>query len=141
MSAGAAVATLLLSVSLVTAGCGAIKPAELAHEVETIHSVAAEGAILADGVAAGHIERNFARAHASELSGLVDSRAEKLSDDRPPDDPALLAKTNEAIDLAGKVSDSLGDIELSPGDQRAAAKTARDLRQLAAKAQTLGDSL
>jgi hypothetical protein len=131
------VAVLALAVSL--AACEPLGPDELRREVQTIESLAAEGSVLGDQIAAQRSKRTFARVHARELGDNADHSAERLTDAHPQDD--LIAKTNRAITLAEKVSDEVGGLEIAPDDAQGAQAAAARLRALAAKAAGLAESL
>jgi hypothetical protein len=132
-----ALAALALAVSL--AACEPLGPDELRREVQTIESLAAEGSVLGDQIAAQRSKRTFARVHARELGDNADHSAERLTDAHPQDD--LIAKTNRAITLAEKVSDEVGGLEIAPDDAQGAQAAAARLRALAAKAAGLAESL
>src|SRR5215212_4340732 len=79
--AALAVAALVL----LLAACEPLGPDELRREVETIHSTAAEGSVLADQIAAQRTKRTFARVQARELGDAADHSAERLTDAHPED--------------------------------------------------------
>lgn len=133
------VVLLALVVALLLVGCEPLSSAELRREVDSVHSVAAESAVLADQIANQRTKRTFARAQARNLSDAAEHSAERLTDAHPAD--GLLPKTEEAIDLAERVSAAAGDLEVAPDDAGAAAETANRLRGLAAKTQRLSESL
>src|SRR5215213_9018486 len=69
------------AVVLATPGCGGpMQPQELARSVQTLESSAAEGALLANGVARDRTKATFVRAHSRDLGETVDHEAEKLAD-------------------------------------------------------------
>ena len=71
----------LLAATVLGAGCGgAMQPDELARSIGTLESAAAEGALLAEDVAADRTKATFARVHARDLGETVDHEAEKLHD-------------------------------------------------------------
>jgi hypothetical protein len=124
---------------LVLAGCEPLSAAELRREVDSVHSFAAEAAVLADQIQQQRTKRTFARVQARELSDAAEHSAERLTDAHPAD--GLEQQTTDAIDLASEVSTAIGELETAPDDADAAGTTATRLRQLAAKAQQLSDSL
>jgi hypothetical protein len=123
---------------LVLAGCEPLTTDELQHEAGSIHSTAAEGALLADGVARERSLSAFVRAHAKELADAADTSARKLHDASVP--PSLRRPTTKAIDLATRTSTVLGDLELSPNDPQQAAGFESKLKRLAAAATELENS-
>jgi hypothetical protein len=131
--AAAGVATVALI------ACEPLGPDELQREVESIHSVAAESAVLADQVAGQNTKRTFARVQARELSDAAEHSAERLTDAHPA--PELDDATARAIDLAEATSAAVGEVELAPDDPAKASAAARRLRDLAARADALARSL
>jgi hypothetical protein len=130
----AAIATVLA-----LAGCEPLTTNELQHETQSIHSTAAEGALLAQGVVQQRTLSSFVRAHATELADAADTSARKLHDATVPH--SLQGSTSEAIDLATRTSSVLGDLELSPSNPQEAARIESKLNRLAGAATRLGDSL
>jgi hypothetical protein len=129
----------LLAALPLLAGCEPLTANELQHEAGAIHSTAAEGALLADGVARARTLSSFVRAHAKELADAADTSARKLHDGTVP--PALKAPTAKAIGLATKTSSALGDLELSPSNPKLAARLETKLKRLGAQATRLENSL
>jgi hypothetical protein len=134
---GALVVCAVTAVALTA--CEPLGPDELQREVESIHSVAAEGAVLADGVAGQNTKRTFARVQARELSDAAEHSAERLTDAHPAE--GLGDATSRAIDLAEATSSAVGEIELAPDDAAKAADAAGRLRDLAARTDELAQSL
>lgn len=125
--------------SLLLSGCEPLTANELEHEAGSIHSTAAEGALLADGVARQRTTSPFVRAHAAELAAAADTSARKLHDASVP--VALRGQVRHAIDLSNKTSSALGALELSPSSPRGAAVVEARLKRLAAKADRLETKL
>jgi hypothetical protein len=131
----AAAAAVLLS------GCGgAIQPEELARSIETIESAAAEGALLADDVADDRSKSTFVRVHSRDLGDVVEHEAEKLSDAEADEADVAAAKT-DAVDLAGRISEALGQLQTAPGDQAGGRTAAGALSRLSEDAGKLADGL
>ncbi len=80
---------VIVAVVLVVAGCGA--PSEPSKQAEELHSIAAEGALLAHGAGEAESTGPFTREHAKALRGLISKLRPKLRDDR-------LAELAAAID-------------------------------------------
>ena len=135
--------TLTVAIALVAAialaGCEPLGPDELQREVETVHSTAAEGSVLADQIAAQNMKRTFARVEARELAEAAGHSAERLTDAHPAD--GLEAPTQRAISLAEDVESAVGDLETAPDDAEAAAEAAERLRELARQTDELAGSL
>jgi hypothetical protein len=121
-------------------GCGgAITHDELARGIQTIGSQAAEGALVADGVAQDRTKVTFTRVQAGELAGRATHEAEKLSDAQAAGKVA--AARTEAVQLAENVSDALGELQVKPRDRALARDLAGKLRQFDARATRLADGL
>jgi hypothetical protein len=123
-------AALLGAVIVALAGCGPLERQELKDSVEIVHSIAAEGAVLADDVAHGRTTANFARAHAGELSSEAQHQAEKINDATPV--RGIRREARAAIAIASDESNALDDLRTSPKD-REQARMSRARLQKAAK--------
>jgi hypothetical protein len=134
-----AAALVVVSASATLTACEPLGPDELQREVESIHSVAAEGSVLADQVANQSTKRTFARVQARELSDAAEHSAERLTDAHPGD--GLTDSTARAIDLAERTSSAIGEVEVAPDDAQGASAAASRLRRLASKADSLAGSL
>lgn len=134
------VGALLALVALLVAGCGgSIRREELKRGLESLSSYAAEGGLVADGVARDRTKATFVRVQARELGELADHEAEKLTDARPRADDA--EQLRKAISLADEISSALGDLQTAPGDERAAREARRELKDLADEATRLAETL
>jgi hypothetical protein len=134
-------APVALAVAIVTLGAcgGPMTPGELARSVDTVTSAASEGRLIANDVARDRTKTTFVRARARELGETVDHEAEKLSDATPQ---AKIAKERlEAIDLAERVGEAVGQIEISPDNSATAIAAARKLDSLAKRGEQLSKGL
>jgi hypothetical protein len=102
-------------------GCGV--PHELSKQAEEVHSVAAEGALLAHAASEGSLD-TFTREHAKALRKL-------LGELRPAIEDEKLAAVGGAVDSA---LTSLAD---DPGDQAKAGRLQRQLEEAAKAADEL----
>jgi hypothetical protein len=132
-----ALAGVVLAGVVSLAGCGGpMQPDELARSIGTLESTAAEGALLADGVARDRSKATFVRVHARELGETADHEAEKLNDAQADPQGGVAPKKVRAIDLAGRISAQLGRMQIAPGSEteaRAAQKALDDLSKRAGK--------
>ena len=110
------------SLILVLAGCGV--PQELSKQAEEVHSVAAEGALLAHEVSEGSGSDTFTREHAKALRKL-------LGELRPAIEDKRLAAAAQAVDEA------LTGLAEDPGDRAGAAQLERRLDESAKAADEL----
>ena len=132
-------AVAIAAVALAAAGCEPLGPDELQREVRSIHSVAAEGAVLAEQVADQSTKRTFARVQARELSDAAEHSAERLTDAHPAE--GLGEATAHSIDLAEATSAAVGEVEQAPDDATSAADAASRLRRLANESDALAQQL
>jgi hypothetical protein len=130
----------LVVIVLLVNGCGgSMQPDELKRSIGTLESTAAEGALLANDVARDRTKATFARAHARDLGETVDHEAEKLSDAQAGGTVASRKAT--AVTLAGRISQALGDVQTSPGSERAGSSAATTLTRLGDRAGRLAEGL
>ena len=113
---------LLAIVVVVLAGCGT--PQELSKQADEVHSVAAEGALLAHEAAAGDTLDTFAREHSQALRKLLDKVRPAI------EEPRLAA-------VADDVDHTLAEFALTPGDRSRAAVAERKLERAAGAADEL----
>jgi hypothetical protein len=131
---------LLLAVALLGPGCGgAMQPDELARSIGTLESSAAEGALLAKDVAGDRTKATFARAHARDLGEMVDHEAEKLSDASA--NGVVAERKAAAVNLADRISQALGQIQISPGSEREGRSAEASLTRLGDRAGRLAEGL
>jgi hypothetical protein len=125
---------------LATVGCGGpMEPQELARSVQTLESAASEGALLAHDVARNRTKATFARVHSRDLSETVDHEAEKLADADANGEVAV--RKSQAVDLANRISQMLGQLQVFPGGESKAAVAERELKRTAKRAAAISDAL
>jgi hypothetical protein len=130
----------LLGAVVMAAGCGGpMESQELARSVQTLESAAAEGSLLAHDVARNRTKATFVRVHSRDLSETVDHEAEKLADADANGEVAR--RKSEAVDLAGRISQSLGKLQDYPGVEGQGAAAERELRSSAKRAAEISDAL
>jgi hypothetical protein len=124
---GVALAVLALS------GCGGggtLSKKDLRKEFEAIQSLAAEGALVADGVADGRTTETFVSVHARYLSEAAGQIETDVSAAGGP------SERRSAERLASLVSQDLDELHREPGDRRLAARLRERLELYAAAAKT-----
>jgi len=131
----------LVTAAAFAAGCGGpMKQSELADSIDTIESSAAEGSLIASQVYTNETKTTFVRVRAREIGEGLDHEQEKLHDaDAENDDVA--ADQERAIDIAGRASEQLGELQSQPDDREAARAISTRLRELADSASSLGEHL
>ena len=102
-------------VAFVLAGCGV--PQDRAEQADQVHSVAAEGALLAHVAGEGTLE-TFTSEHARALQQLLGELRPAIEDER-------LARRADAVDAA------LGRLADDPGNRARARRLERRLEELA----------
>ena len=126
--------------AVLCSGCGgAMQADELVRSIGTLESSAAEGALLAHDVARDRTKATFARAHARELGEAVDHEAEKLQDASA--DGEVRVRKSAAVDLAGRVSEALGQIRTAPGSEEEGRSAEGALTRLGDRAGRLAEGL
>jgi hypothetical protein len=131
-----AVAIAVLGVGVAGCGGGALDADTLAKEVDAVASLAAEGALLADGAARARTTRAFTRVHADELVATATEEANKLKTSAVP--RGLERRAAEAARLASEVATLIERLARAPGDREAARRIAVELDEAAAAAKRLG---
>ncbi len=130
---------LLISVVLVVAaGCGgggSVSQKDVQKQFEAIQSLAAEGALVADGAADGRTTDVFVRVHTGYLDRAAEKVATKLSSGRGSG--AVDRDRARAARLATEVADRLAALGNEPGDRAGARRIAARLRLDAALAERL----
>jgi hypothetical protein len=125
-SIGVAFAVLALS------GCGGggtLSKKDLQKEFEAIQSLAAEGALVADGVADGRTTETFVSVHAQYLSEAAGKIQTDVSAAGGP------GEKRSAERLAALVSHDLDELHREPDDPRLAARLRERLELYAAAAE------
>jgi hypothetical protein len=121
-----------LLVLLAVSGCGGESSgsqAELQKQFEAIQSLAAEGALVADGAAEGRATDAFVRVHTGYLDEAAQKIATKLSSGANDRDRARAAR------LAEQVAGRLASLSDNPDDRAQARRIASQLRRDAALAE------
>jgi 4-hydroxy-3-methylbut-2-en-1-yl diphosphate synthase IspG/GcpE len=133
-------ASVLAGTALVAAsGCGPTDREELKRRVDTISSLAAEGKLLADGVAKNDTKATFVRVHGAEISEAADHEAEKLNDAHV--EAQLAEARNQTIELAVQVADAVDTLRISPGSVRQAERAREELSKAADESTRLSEQL
>jgi hypothetical protein len=121
-------------------GCGGdMRADELSRSIDTLISSAAEGRLLAQGVAEDRTKATFVRVRARELTELTDHEGEKLNDASAA--LALATEKRAAVTLAGRISTAVGELQIAPTDEESAKRTGRELGRLATRGERLQNSL
>jgi hypothetical protein len=122
---------LLLSVS----GCGDLSRDELNRGVESLSALAAQGELVASGVARDATKSTYARVMAKTLGGEAEHEAEKLADAEPS--PEVKRERNAAVQIASEVADLYSELQIFPGDEHHGALVQRHMGEVKEQADAL----
>lgn len=110
---------LILAVTLLFtfSGCGDLSNDELNRGVESLSALAAQGQLVANGVARDATKTTYARAMARTLGEGAEHEAEKLAD-ATLEEPGTEDQRHAAVAVAGEISGLLSELQTFPGDER-----------------------
>lgn len=117
-------AAAVLGVSLVLfSGCGDLSRDELNRGVESLAALAAQGELIAEGVARDATKSTYTRVMAKTLGGEAEHEAEKLADAEPS--PEVRGQRDAAVAIARAVAALFSELQTYPGDERRGARVER----------------
>jgi hypothetical protein len=108
-------------------GCGDLSREELSRGVETLSSLAAQGALVADGVRRDETKATYARVMAKTLGGEAEHEAEKLADATPA--PEVERERDAAVRAAAHLADLYSELQIFPGDERRGAGVQQQMHE------------
>jgi hypothetical protein len=118
-----------LGVSLVSiSGCGDLSRDELNRGVESLSSIAAQGQLLANGVARDATKSTYTRVMAKTLGGEAEHEAEKLADAEP--EAKVRGERHAAVQIAGELSQLFSELQTFPGDEHHGAVIERHMEEV-----------
>jgi hypothetical protein len=126
------VAATIAAIALTATGCGDLSRSELSRGVESLSALAAQGGLIANGVAHDATKSTYTRAMAKTLGGEAEHEAEKLADAEPS--PEVAEERNAAVQIAGEISQLFSELQTFPGDERHGAIVQRHMREAKEKA-------
>jgi hypothetical protein len=113
---GVTAALVALGVSLTLfSGCGDLSRDELNRGVESLSALAAQGELIANGVARDATKSTYTRVMAKTLGGEAEHEAEKLADAEPS--PEVKREGNAAVQIAGELAGLFSELQTFPGDE------------------------
>ncbi len=129
--------SLWLALVVVAASCGggALSEKSLQTQAAAIQSLAAEGALVAGGVAEGRTTEVFVRVHTDDL--LKEARKVQAKLDSESAGGTLERKRKTAARLPGRVAQELEQLHRAPGDRALAGRLKSMLERLADDAKQL----
>lgn len=131
---------LVLGVSLVAlSGCGDLSRDELNRGVESLSALAAQGELVANGVARDATRSTYVRVMAKTLGGEAEHEAEKLADAEPS--PEVRKERNAAVKVAGELADLFSELQTFPGDEHHGALVEKHMGEVKGQADALVERL
>jgi len=132
------VLALLLPAALAFAptGCGELSNDELNRGVESLSALAAQGQLVAGGVARDATKTTYARAMARTLGEEAQHEAEKLAD-ATLEEPETADQRHAAVAVAGEIAGLLSELQTFPGDERHGALVQKHLAEAQEKADAI----
>lgn len=127
----------LAAVVFALAGCGGgpLGPHAFKKDVESIQSLAAEGALVAGQVAHGDATQTFARVHTEYLMKEASALERTLSSARVA--PSLVDRRRQAVRVAARLERDLVRLHRHPGDRGLGARLSTELELAAKQAERL----
>ena len=132
-------AVALIALALAATGCGDLSRDELTRGVESLNALSAQGRLVANGVADDGTKMTYARVMSATLGGEAEHEAEKLADAEPS--PEVQSERDEAVELAGEISDAFSQLQTFAGDEEHGRHVERELRRLQEKGEALAERL
>lgn len=105
---------------------------ELTRGVESLSGLAAQGGLIANGVARDATRSTHIRVMAKTLGGEAEHEAEKLADAEPA--PRDLPERDAAVQIAAEIADLFSELQTFPGDERHGLLVQRQMREAQEKA-------
>ena len=141
MAAGHRRGLVLLVVAglLVFFGCGDLSRGELSRGVESLSALAAQGKLIARGVAEDGTKSTYARVMAKTLGGEAEHEAEKLADAEPEE--AVRAERQAAVQVAIEIAGLYSEIQTFPGDEHHGATVQKQMGEAKDKADAIAERL
>lgn len=130
-----AAACLLLALG----GCGDLSRGELSRGVESLSALAAQGKLIAKGVAEDATKTTYTRVMAKTLGGEAEHEAEKLADAEPEE--AVHTERHAAVQVAMEIADLYTQIQTFPGDERHGAAVRKHMGEAKDKADAIAKRL
>jgi hypothetical protein len=113
--AGPMLALACAALVLVFSGCGDLSRDELNRGVESLAAIAAQGQLVANGVARDATKSTYARVMSKTLGGEAEHEAEKIADAEPED--AVAPERHAAVRIAGELAALFTELQTFPGDE------------------------
>lgn len=126
---------LLAALALAAPGCGDLSKDELDRGVESLSALAAQGTLVASGVARDATRSTYARVMAKTLGEEADHESEKLADATP--EAGTEEERDAAVAVAGEISQLLSELQTFPGDEHHGSLVQKHLEEAQEKAEAI----
>jgi hypothetical protein len=126
--AGTCAAVVLGFLLLSPTGCGDLSRGELSRGVESLSALAAQGGLLASGVARDATKSTYTRVMSRSLGGEAEHEAEKLADAEPS--PEVRRERNAAVRIAGELAGLFSELQTFPGDEHHGVLVQKHMREV-----------
>jgi hypothetical protein len=137
---GVATALVTLGASLILlSGCGDLSRDELNRGVESLSALAAQGQLIANGVARDATKSTYARVMAKTLGGEAEHEAEKLADAEPS--PEVKKERDAAVQIAAELAGLFSELQTFPGDEHHGALVERHMAEAKEQADAVVERL
>lgn len=133
------VLALLGAVGILLSGCGDLSRDELNRGVESLSALAAQGELIANGVARDATKSTYTRVMAKTLGGEAEHEAEKLADAEPS--PEVKKERNAAVQIAGELADLFSELQTFPGDEHRGALVEKHMAEVKEQADAVVERL
>jgi hypothetical protein len=111
----------------------------LSRGVESLSALAAQGELIASGVARDATKSTYTRVMAKTLGGEALHEAEKLADAEPS--PEVRSERHAAVQIAAELADLYSELQIFPGDERHGAVVQRHMVEVKEEADAVVERL
>ena len=130
---------LVLTLLLGASGCGDLSRDELNRGVESLSALAAQGELIANGVARDATKSTYTRVMAKTLGGEAEHEAEKLADAEP--EQAVAPQRHAAVLVAEEIAELYSQLQVFPGDEHHGAVVQKHMEEAKEKADAIAERL
>ncbi|HEV7483946.1 MAG TPA: hypothetical protein VGO13_12690 [Solirubrobacterales bacterium] len=121
------------------AGCGDLSRGELSRGVESLSAIAAQGELIASGVARDATKSTYTRVMAKTMGGEAEHEAEKLADAEPEE--AVAGERHAAVLVAEEIAELYSQLQIFPGDEHHGAVVQKHMEAAKEKADAIAERL
>ena len=137
---GVTAALVALGVSFILLqGCGDLSRDELNRGVESLSAIAAQGELIANGVARDATKSTYTRTMSKTLGGEAEHEAEKLADAEP--EGGVAPERHAAVLVAEEIAELYSQLQVFPGDERHGAVVQKHMEEAKEQADAIAERL